>query len=105
MPDPADTPEPDGYALVLPFVVVASQGGPFDDAAFTAGWHCGEIDRRLATITEAGGTRYEATVQTATVPQLDLIAMRHGWTLASDPVETSQQWSNATFTRGETDHG
>lgn len=35
------------FGLVMPFVVVVSHGGPYEDAAFAAGWECGRIDEAL----------------------------------------------------------
>lgn len=53
MPD-----EPDEYALVMPFTVVASVGGPYDDDAFAAGFTAGRIDCLLLN-----GIEFEGPVQ------------------------------------------
>ena len=39
------------------------------------------------------------TVHTGNVPQLDLIAMREGWTMTAEDSGT-EGWSNVEFTRG-----
>ncbi len=69
------------HALVMPFVIVTSKGGPYDDQAFVAGWACGVFDVRLETIAAMGGLPMAQWVRTDTVPQLDLIAMRRGFLL------------------------
>lgn len=87
--------EPD-YHLVMPFVTVASKGGPHDDESFCIGYLCGQWDERLAM---AHRVSYEATVQTTALPQLDLIGMRHGYTMKSTETE-AEGWSNVLFTVG-----
>jgi hypothetical protein len=64
-----------GYVLAMPFVVVVSVGGPFEDHAYAAGWSCGKIDQALAH----RPARYETAVDERTMPQLDLVAMAHGY--------------------------
>lgn len=86
------------YDLVMPFVVCASQGGPYEDDSFVAGYHLGEISAMLAQeIAE-----YQTTIRTASVPQLDLIAMRWGYSFTTvgpmaevDPDE----WTQVILTR------
>lgn len=89
------------YGLVMPFVVCESEGGPYESAAFVAGWDCAFVDdtlRSLATprtngVTAATVQRY---VKPEAVPQLDPIAMRHGFTLTTEQGEHG--WIAATFT-------
>jgi hypothetical protein len=73
--------EPTEYSLLMPFVACASEGGPYDDDSFVAGFHAGALDRSLAVIEATGGTGMRATVNAALRPQLDLIAMRYGFYL------------------------
>lgn len=92
---------PDGepeMSLVMPFVVVTSKGGPYDDTAFAAGWAAGEIDRALAAV--AGfEVAVDRMVPTALVPQIDLIAMRHGYRCESRrDEEYSDEWSHLRLT-------
>lgn len=77
--DDLDQPDAEGYELVMPFVTVASKGGPHDDISFSAGWTCGMWDARLELAGIAAATVVEAPfgVPTACLPQLDLIAMKH----------------------------
>ena len=89
--EPEDQPECEGMELVMPFVVVTSKGGPFDDDAFTAGWAAAEIDGTLATAERIGATEVKFEVfRTALLKQVDLIAMRYGF--ASVVVEASEEW-------------
>jgi hypothetical protein len=90
MTDP-DRPEHDGMEMVLPFVVVTSVGGPYDDESFAAGWQCGEIDRALAVAAVTGATTVHFPIfRTSLQRQVDLIAMKHGF--ASVVVEPSGEW-------------
>lgn len=88
------------YGLVMPFVVVDSVGGPYEDAAFVAGWDCAVMDEALAALaaqrrnglTAATVQRY---VKPEAVPQLDLVAMQHGFTLTAEDAEHG--WVAAVF--------
>lgn len=70
------------FSLVMPFTVVTSRGGPYDDEAFVAGWACGEI---MATL------RYrpwwKGMVREDSLAQVDLIAMHYKLTMVkmTDP--------------------
>lgn len=77
--------------LVLPFVAVASAGGPFDDESFCAGYECGLLDAQLAEHPPI----LERTIRTANTAQADLIAMRHGYTLHL--AEDVDEWTHASF--------
>ena len=66
------------YDLVMPFVTVKSVGGPHDDVSYVAGYEMGLLDAHLA---QQKPNEHEATVRTQNVPQLDLIAMLHGYSL------------------------
>jgi hypothetical protein len=90
------TDEPAEYDLVMPFVACASQGGPYDDDSFVAGFHAGALDRSLGVIEAAGGTGMRATVNAALVPQLELVAMRYGYTLKITESGTAT-WVYAEF--------
>lgn len=108
MTDPLDQPGEDaGYALVYPFVVCRSQGGPYEDAPFVAGVQFGQIDRALEVIAAAGGDRLSVTVYTALVPQIELAAMARGFpTVVAEQVEETAdhpampEWSHVTITSG-----
>lgn len=70
------------HELVMPFVVCESVGGPYADEAFVAGYWCGHYDA-LMERGEAPGNYVPAGI----VPQLDLVAMRHGFTMTAEPWE------------------
>jgi hypothetical protein len=79
---------------ILPFVCVQSVGGPYDDESFAAGWSCGEVGAMLIQ----RPVSLEVTVRVATLKQLDLLAMHHGYVM--EPCEPSEieEWCHAMFT-------
>lgn len=85
--------EPVEYGLVMPFTVVASKGGPYDDAAYCAGYEMGQLDAALA----AGPRLHQVTIRTANVPQADLVAMRHGYTSEADAPSECGTWTWVVF--------
>jgi hypothetical protein len=106
-----DAEEMKGFSLVLPFVCCVSNGGPFDDDSFVAGFSVGEIRTILSMTTHArqvgfrylegvgvAVSEYRATVRSDLVPQLDLVAMEKGFTMTSE-VTDIPEWSDVTFTR------
>jgi hypothetical protein len=66
----------EGHELVMPFVTVATVGGPHDDEAYTAGWEMGSLDAELQ---HAAPAIVERTIHECNAKQADLIAMRHGY--------------------------
>jgi hypothetical protein len=88
--------EQPGHELVMPFVSLASKGGPFDDAAFTAGYEMGLLDAELAH-PYTFGLVYR-TLRRENREQADLIAMRHGWRATFNDIE-SDEWVGAEFLR------
>ena len=102
--DELDQPEGEGYSLVMPFVVTDSHGGPYADEPFVAGYECGRIDARLAAIAAADGDGFSATVHAANVPQLDLLAMHHGFHATNAVVfEEAPMWVTWTCSRSAKD--
>lgn len=95
-----DRPEPDGVEIVVPFVVCVSEGGPYDDDAFTAGFECGSVDARMKAIDDAGGKGLTVTVRTANVRQLELHAMNRGFPNVdvNDHAGEYAGWSTVSFT-------
>lgn len=84
--------EGEGYGLVMPFVLVESKGGRFEDEAFTAGWALGALDYRLSVDkhnSAVPGSHYQRVEYQ---PQADLIAMRHGFTLTVTPLAAPREW-------------
>ncbi len=92
-PDPQDV----STELEMPFVVCQSQGGPYDDESFTAGYTAGLLD---ADLRSAGWARVERgfPIPTQLVPQADLIGMRHGYTIETTPWEDApDEWTFVAF--------
>lgn len=88
----------EGWGLVMPFVVTQSVGGPYDDAAFCAGYRAGVIDADLALLSGYPTSRRQYTVEPSLVGQLDLIAMRHGFRMTTEPWdEHPDEWVYVTF--------
>lgn len=83
------------YQLLFPFVVCASEGGPYDDRAFVAGVRFGQILEQARTL--APGRSMTWTVEPVLVPQLDLLAMHHDWRITTEP--DSGEWVQVTFRR------
>lgn len=100
MTHPMDQPEPDGFALVMPFVVCRSAGGPYEDLPFAAGWQAGQIDQALRTAaTVPAATVHFPIVHAPLLTQLELIGMRHGYPrMTCEPTGHDQQWTAVTFT-------
>lgn len=86
-----------GYELAMPFVTVTSKGGPHDDASYVAGWECGVLDVKLSDLDPLTGECHEATVHTENIPQLDLIAMKHGFRLELAPASEIPEWRHVRF--------
>ena len=88
----------DDGGTIMPFVVCRSAGGAYDDRAFAAGWNCALIDRALC---HGRYAYFEDVVLAPLVPQLDLIAMRHGFEFAVRPVGEvdGTEWVHVAFTK------
>ena len=87
--------EEDEYALVMPFVVCSSEGGPYESRAFVAGFRLGTVD---ATLRLTAPIEFEVYLDPAEVPQADLIAMHHGYTLTTVPWdEHPDEWVYSRF--------
>lgn len=93
----AEQPEDGHYELVMPFVLAKSNGGPFDDAAFVAGMTCGALDQELAMTAALHTLPCERYVGLPLMKQVDLIAMRHGYTLKPGEVDEASGWQHVGF--------
>lgn len=60
----------------MKFIMCKSEGGPYDDASFIAGFYCGVVDRALLSNPRFAS---QAWLPTEILPQIDLIAMRHDY--------------------------
>ena len=89
------------YELVMPFVVVASTGGPYDDEAYCAGVELGRLDHDLLTMC-TWVDQFEALIRLDNVPQVDLLAMQYGWTVDHDADQAYDGWIMVTLQRVQT---
>lgn len=96
MTDPAEQPDAE---LLMPFIVAASNGGPFDDDAYVAGYEAGQWWERMRMFAAGGlsGATAVMPVRTANVPQLDLIAMQWAIHIETELVEEMPEWSWMTL--------
>lgn len=86
------------YDLVMPFLPVASKGGPYDDDAFCAGYAMGLLDAELGGSVFGQGR----AVLVQNREQADLIAMRHGF-IAEFTEEQDPNWVSMTVRRAVSD--
>lgn len=84
------------YDLVMPFITVRSVGGPHDDESYVAGWTMGHLD---AVLEHQKPAMHEDTIYADSIPQADIIAMRHGY--RSHFVEGPDGWSFMTLIRAD----
>ena len=92
--------EEQGAELVMPFVTVASKGGPHDDAAYVAGWEMGALDAMLSAAPEVC-MQLRHTIHSVNAPQADLIAMRHGFKSRVTVFEECPEWSTVELWKGD----
>jgi hypothetical protein len=85
------------YSLVMPFVTVASKGGPHDDDSYTAGWEMASLDALLAQ----QPAEVAMSLHSANVPQADLIAMRHEFVMRTEQYD--DEWVSAEFRKSSGD--
>lgn len=96
---PDDQPEQPAYELAVPHKLCASNGGPYDDAAYCAGFEIGAADAAMKAIANAGGTGLIITVRTDHVGQLELHAMNRGFPNLdrNDHTGEHEGWSTVSF--------
>lgn len=82
------------YALVMPFITCASNGGPHDDTSYVAGWEMGALDAIL-NISAGIAVEVNRTIRVENQPQADLIAMKHGFHAVFETVD--DEWMHARF--------
>lgn len=92
------------YGLVMPFVVCRTQGGPYDDQSFVAGFQSGQIAATLDLVSDAGVKTIAVPhcVYRPLLPLLDLLAMRYGYQMQSADVtagEDTETWATVEFHR------
>lgn len=86
-----------GYDLAMPFVLCQSNGGPFDDTAFVAGATCGALTEELAALARSGATPRERYLDACLLPQVDLIAMAHGYKITPGELDDASGWQAVSF--------
>lgn len=91
-----DDRDEETFGLVMPFVAVVSKGGPYDDPSFVAGYQAGEINGKLESRRIAAAT---FLIYTTLIEQVDLIAMRHGYT--SEVLHRDETWCQIGVTRND----
>lgn len=95
--------EPD-YLMTMPFVTVSSVGGPHDDVSYAAGYEMGQLAARLDQV-ELLQSEYRPPlpIRRENLPQADLLAMRHSYTMVVDehgdltPQDARNEWVFVTF--------
>jgi hypothetical protein len=85
------------YEFVVPFVIVKSQGGPFDDSAFVAGVITGALYQELETCAVMKAIPRARYIHTLLLPQVDLIAMRHGYQLRYEDLDEASGYQHISF--------
>jgi hypothetical protein len=95
--DDLDADDEPGYSLVMPFVT-CGDGGAHDDASYVAGFEAGTFNARLEVAASLGVAETQwALAHTTNLPQIDLIAMRHGFTVVREDFEG--EWPDYTQVR------
>lgn len=89
------------HTLVMPFVICQSEGGPYEDEAFVAGFTCGTLDAELRALAQLAATPAARWVRPAHLPQVDLIAMHHGYTSTAGEADPASGWHLVTFEQPE----
>jgi hypothetical protein len=78
----------------MPLVLCRSQGGPYDDDAFSSGWRLGAIGALLAG---PGISALCESIRPHERVQADLLAMACGYSMTVDR-STDPEWLSVTFT-------
>lgn len=85
------------YRLVMPFTEVRSEGGPYDDLSFVAGFQMGQIDGKLTSMGQNSIAAATFLVFSQLKHQVDLIAMKHNYT--SEVLHDDGEWAQIGVTR------
>jgi hypothetical protein len=85
------------YEMFLPFVLVKSHGGEFDDAAFVAGATCGALMEELTMCRALHTLPHARYIDTCLLPQVDLVAMHHGYRIELGGLDEPSHWQFVTF--------
>lgn len=98
------------YQPIMPFVAVASRGGPYDDESYCAGWEANAFAALIVDLNKANLPGVEIglklPVRSANVAQLDLIAMNAGWLVrVCRTWGPADEWSYIHLTQASGDDG
>lgn len=74
----SDDEERIGYELMVPFVACASNGGPYEDVPFVAGFEMGKLWAWCSALKGADQATFVMTIRAENRDQADLIAMNFG---------------------------
>lgn len=80
------------FELEMPFIVCVTNGGAYIDRDFVAGYTAGWLD---ATLERPRGGELKKYVPPELIPQIELLTMKHNWTMTSEPY--SDEWTLCTF--------
>lgn len=96
MTEPEQDSQPTIHSLEMPFVSVASKGGPHDDESFTAGWEMGGLNALLSLERDHTHTHTQL-IHAENREQAELIATHNGYTAAF--TEAADGWLTALFAK------
>ena len=89
-----------GFSIDVPFVTVASVGGPHDDLSYVCGFEVARLDAELGLLGTVDGDLAwtpDMPYHRTNVPQIDLGAMGHGFTVTE--VGGDAEWVYLRFER------
>lgn len=75
------------YGLIMPFVLCASNGGPFRDEDFVAGVQIGALDVEMRIAKTLDGVPKARYLSKALYEQIDLMGMRFGFKVHTTELE------------------
>lgn len=81
------------WGLEIPFLPVASKGGPHDDDAYVAGWEMGQLEARLHYERPAV---LEMNIHAENAEQAELLAMNSGYTAKMKHSADGWYWLSLT---------
>lgn len=86
------------WQMIMPLVACASQGGPYPDDAYCAGWEMGSLFQILA---QSAVRAMAMSIRADNCAQADLIAMNAGFVMQVHQV--ADGWASVEFTHVDGD--
>jgi len=88
--------------MVMPFVTVASKGGPHDDQSYVAGYEMGLLDARLEHISSIPHLQNftwkpDIPIRVENRRQAELVAMKYQFVTLCGDVDDSGEWINVEY--------